>query len=32
MLALGLFFLAWLWLRPLPVTEPPAEEHPPPTE
>ncbi|WP_328555088.1 MULTISPECIES: hypothetical protein [unclassified Streptomyces] len=22
MLALGLFFLAWLWLRPLPVTEP----------
>ncbi|MEV8035815.1 hypothetical protein ACFYW8_32325 [Streptomyces sp. NPDC002742] len=23
MLALGLFFLAWLWLRPLPVTEPP---------
>ncbi|MET8133960.1 MULTISPECIES: hypothetical protein [unclassified Streptomyces] len=31
MLALGLFFLTWLWLRPLPVTEPPAEEHPPPT-
>ncbi|WP_329300133.1 hypothetical protein OG410_18190 [Streptomyces sp. NBC_00659] len=32
MLALGLFFLAWLWLRPLPVTEPPTEEQSPPTE
>ncbi|MEY2245893.1 hypothetical protein ACN6K9_005874 [Streptomyces sp. SAS_267] len=32
MLALGLFFLAWLWLRPLPVTEPPTEEQSPPAE
>ncbi|MFF3452174.1 hypothetical protein ACFYXJ_34105 [Streptomyces sp. NPDC002667] len=33
MLALGLFFLAWLWLRPLPATVPesPAEEQTPPT-
>ncbi|MGW0970891.1 hypothetical protein [Streptomyces sp. f51] len=33
MLALGLFFLAWLWLRPLPPTTPetPAEEQTPPT-
>ncbi|MGW3913538.1 hypothetical protein ACWEBX_18770 [Streptomyces sp. NPDC005070] len=32
MLALGLFFLAWLWLRPLPAPTPetPAEEHAPP--
>ncbi|MEU6277716.1 hypothetical protein ABZ871_35765 [Streptomyces populi] len=32
MLALGLFFLAWLWLRPLPATVPESmtEEHPPP--
>ncbi|MEV6192746.1 hypothetical protein AB0M19_10085 [Streptomyces sp. NPDC051920] len=32
MLALGLFFLAWLWLRPLPATvqETPAEEQSPP--
>ncbi|WP_406837619.1 hypothetical protein ACICHK_17410 [Streptomyces sp. AHU1] len=32
MLALGLFFLAWLWLRPLPapVPEAPTEEQPPP--
>jgi xanthine/uracil/vitamin C permease (AzgA family) len=31
MLALGIFFLAWLWLRPLavPVPELPAEEGPP---
>jgi xanthine/uracil/vitamin C permease (AzgA family) len=32
MLALGLFFLAWLWLRPLPAPVPEAasEEQPPP--
>src|SRR5689334_20019458 len=32
MLALGLFFLGWLWLRPLPPTVPdtPAEENHPP--
>ncbi|MFI0968041.1 hypothetical protein ACH4S8_42865 [Streptomyces sp. NPDC021080] len=32
MLALGLFFLAWLWLRPLPppLPETPAGEQPPP--
>ncbi|MEU9211980.1 hypothetical protein AB0D27_29610 [Streptomyces sp. NPDC048415] len=34
MLALGIFFLAWLWLRPLavPVPELPAEEEPPASE
>jgi xanthine/uracil/vitamin C permease (AzgA family) len=34
MLALGIFFLAWLWLRPLavPVPELPAEEGPPASE
>jgi hypothetical protein len=35
MLALGLFFLGWLWLRPLPTTETPeapAEKNPPPAE
>ncbi|MFE2538215.1 hypothetical protein [Streptomyces sp. NPDC059371] len=33
MLALGLFFLTWLWLRPLPPTVPetPAEDQAPPT-
>ncbi|MET8855406.1 hypothetical protein [Streptomyces sp. NPDC004579] len=32
MLALGLFFLTWLWLRPLPPTasETPAEDQAPP--